>query len=92
MEWVMFDALYRGGESFFSVLCRITYPVKISEISRSDGQGEYKISAEGLRQRCPNRIRFEIPDKEPCDVKLRISRSTSPPEGAFQWVVPEGGG
>jgi outer membrane lipoprotein-sorting protein len=90
----VFDALYRGGEFFlFSPLQNRAYTGEISEFQDLIVKANIKISAEKPEgSEIPNRIRFEIPEKETrVDVKLKeISINQSLPEDAFQWVVPEG--
>jgi outer membrane lipoprotein-sorting protein len=69
------------------------YTGEISDFRDLMAKANIKISAERPEGGdVPNRIRFEIPDKETrVDVKLKdISINKSLPEGAFQWVVPEG--
>lgn len=90
----VFDALYRGGEFFlFSPMQNKAYTGEISDFRDLMAKANIKISAERPEgSDVPNRIRFEIPDKETrVDVKLKdISINKPLPEGAFQWVVPEG--
>ncbi len=90
----VFDALYRGGEFFlFSPLQNRAYTGEISEFRDLIAKTNIKISTEKPEgSDVPDRIRFEIPDKETrVDVKLKeISINQSLPKDAFQWVAPEG--
>jgi outer membrane lipoprotein-sorting protein len=90
----VFDALYRGGEFFlFSPLQNKAYTGEISDFRDMMAKANVKMSAEKPEgSEVPDRIRFEIPEKETrVDVKLKdISINKPLPEGAFQWVVPEG--
>jgi hypothetical protein len=90
----VFDALYRSGEFFlFSPLQNKAYTGEISDFRDLMAKANVKISAEKPEgSEVPDRIRFEIPGKETrVDVKLKdISINKPLPEGAFQWVVPEG--
>jgi outer membrane lipoprotein-sorting protein len=90
----VFDALYRGGEFFlFSPLQNRAYTGEISEFRDLIAKTNIKISIEKSEgSDVPDRIRFEIPDKETrVDVKLKeISINQSLPKDAFQWVAPEG--
>jgi hypothetical protein len=90
----VFDALYRGGEFFlFSPLQNRAYTGEISEFGDLMAKANIKIATEKPEgSEIPNRIRFEIPQKDTrVDVKLKeISINQSLPNDAFQWVVPEG--
>jgi outer membrane lipoprotein-sorting protein len=90
----VFDALYRGGEFFlFSPLQNRAYTGEISEFGDLMAKANIKIATEKPEgSEIPNRIRFEIPQKDTrVDVKLKeISINQSLPKDAFQWVVPEG--
>lgn len=90
----VFDALYRGGEFFlFSPLQNRAYTGEISEFRDLIAKTNIKISTEKPEgSDVPDRIRFEIPNKETrVDVKLKeISINQSLPKDAFQWVAPEG--
>jgi outer membrane lipoprotein-sorting protein len=90
----VFDALYRGGEFFlFSPLQNRAYTGGISEFGDLIAKANIKIATEKPEgSEIPNRIRFEIPQKDTrVDVKLKeISINQSLPKDAFQWVVPEG--
>jgi outer membrane lipoprotein-sorting protein len=90
----VFDALYRSGKFFLlSPLQNRAYTGEISEFRDLIAKANIKISAEKPEgSEVPDRIRFEIPDKETrVDVKLKEILINKPlPENAFQWVVPEG--
>jgi outer membrane lipoprotein-sorting protein len=90
----VFDALYRGGEFFLlSPLQNRAYTGEISEFRDLMEKTNIKIATEKPEgSEIPNRIRFEIPQKDTrVDVKLKeISINQSLPKDAFQWVVPEG--
>jgi outer membrane lipoprotein-sorting protein len=90
----LFDALYRGGEFvLFSPLQNRAYTGEISEYRDLITQANIKISVEKPEGNdVPNRIRFEIPNKETrVDVKLKeISINQPLPEDAFQWNSPDG--
>jgi outer membrane lipoprotein-sorting protein len=90
----VFDALYRSGEFFLlSPLQNRAYTGEISEFRDLIAKANIKISTEKSEgSEIPDRIRFEIPDKETrVDVKLKeISINRRLPENAFEWVVPEG--
>lgn len=90
----LFDALYRGGEFIlFSPLQNRAYTGEISEYRDLIAKANIKISVEKPEgSDIPDRIRFEIPNKETrVDVKLKeISINQPLPEDAFQWTSPEG--
>jgi outer membrane lipoprotein-sorting protein len=90
----LFDALYRGGEFIlFNPLQNKAYTGEISEYRDLIAKANIKIFVEKPEgSDVPDRIRFEIPNKETrVDVKLKeISINQPLPEDAFQWTSPEG--